>query len=215
VAHEVGGDFLVYLPWKGRAGIGIGDVCGKGVPAALISTSIGHLLPWLRPMEDPPRALRDLNEDLLARIPPDTFVSMVLADIDLESWSVQLWTAGHPPALLWKAARGQVQQAEVHNQILGILPEFHCEREDWHLEAGDVLLLYTDGLTEVRSPAGEQFDLERVTAVLSAHAGDAAGAVAEALLAAARSWGELADDLTLLVCKRPPESRETRDARRE
>lgn len=206
VAREVGGDFLVFLPWKDRAGIALGDVSGKGVPAALISTSIGHLLPWLRPIEDPGRALRDLNDDLLARIPEDVFVSMVLADLDLKTGALDLWTAGHPPPLVWKAREGLVRQATLHNQLLGILPEFACDPEAWQVEPGDVLLLYTDGLVEVRNRAGEQFDLGRLSAVLAAGAGGTAAEIAEAILNAVRAWGDVSDDLTLLVCRRAPET---------
>jgi hypothetical protein len=203
-ARHVSGDFYLFIPDQHRIAVVIGDVSGKGFPAALISTTIGHLLPWFRPLRDPKAALLNLNRDLQERLPVDAFVSLILADLDVEAECLRLWTAGHPPALLWRAAEGRVVEAAVHNPILGIFPTWEACPEDLPLRAGDMLALYTDGLIEVRNEAGEMFETRRADEVLAANAHRSAAEVAQALVDAAAEWGELTDDLTVLVCKRVP-----------
>lgn len=203
-AREVGGDFYLFLRSGDRLGVALGDVSGKGVPAALLATSITHLLPWLRPLADPCRALRDLNRDLLERIPPDTFVSLVLAEIDPAEGRARLWTAGHPPAMLRCARDGRVEQATVFNTVLGLDESVDFAAEEWPLHPGDVLLLYSDGLIEIFNEAGEPFGTERVAELLARHADRSADELVDAILAEASAWGPLRDDLTLLACRRIP-----------
>lgn len=204
-AREVGGDFYLFLMEGERVGLVVGDVSGKGVPAALISTTVAHLLPTLQPLKDPALALRRLNQDLTQRLPTNAFVSLVLAEVDTGAGSLRTWSAGHPPALLWRAGEGRVVQAEGHNPLLGIFPEYHCHPEDWPLETGDVLLLYSDGLIEASNAQDEQYGVERAAEVLRQNTNRSAEGIADALVSAVRQWGDLSDDLTLLICKRVAE----------
>lgn len=202
-AKEVGGDFYLFLPNGDRLDMVLGDVSGKGTPAALAATSIAHLLPWLRPPDDPLTTLRKLNEDLLERLPDNSFATMVLAEADAGSGTLRLWNAGHPPALMWSATKGHVCCAERQNPLLGVFPAWKGEHEDFAFDEGDVLVLYSDGLSETRNEAGDMFESE-IPAVISKNAASSAGEIADSLLAAAESWGPRTDDLTLLVCKRLP-----------
>lgn len=200
-AQDVGGDFFLYLSEGERVGLVVGDVSGMGIPAALVSTTVAHLLPTLQPLKDPAVALSRLNQDLSQRLPTNAFVSLVLAEVDVGGGSLRTWNAGHPPALLWRAREGRAVRAERHNPLLGIFPECNWHPEDWPMEVGDVLLLYTDGLIEAPNAQGERYEVERAAEVLGQNAERNAQGIADALVSAVREWGQLADDLTLLVCK--------------
>jgi serine phosphatase RsbU (regulator of sigma subunit) len=208
-AGEVGGDFLLFLDRKGEdtetcpvscLTVVIGDVSGKGISAALASTGITHLLPWLHPLENPGGALKALNDDLNERLPDDFYATLLLTQISNER--VRFWSAGHPPALLWRASLKRViNSQEVSDPPLGLFPfwEAHPEENVW--EAGDVLLLYTDGASEARNHDGAQFTAERLAAALSSHPGASASDIVEDVYHAINEWGTPSDDLTLVVCK--------------
>ena len=84
-AQAVGGDFYAFFPGGARLGVLLGDVSGKGIPAALASTSISQLAWWLRPMEDPDGFLANMNRELLEHLRPEAFASLVLAFLDPEA----------------------------------------------------------------------------------------------------------------------------------
>jgi sigma-B regulation protein RsbU (phosphoserine phosphatase) len=95
-----------------------------------------------------------------------------------------------------------VVEAQIHDMPLGLLPTWEGLPEEWPLEPEDVLLLYSDGLVEVRNAEGELFDSFRAARVLAQNAESSAEAIVEALVQAANDWGPLTDDLTVVVCKR-------------
>lgn len=204
-AHEVGGDFHLFLGEGERRGLVLGDVSGKGVAAALVATSVAHLLPWLDPLGDPGAALARLNRDLIERLPADAFVTLVFAEVDPGAGTLGLWSAGHPPALLWRAGERQVREAQAHNFFLAFREPWSAEPERLPFAPGDVLLLYSDGLIEARNDRGEIFGIERAAAVLAQNADKCVEEIAGALARAAGEWGPLTDDLTLLVCRRVAE----------
>jgi len=204
-ARMVGGDFYAYVTEGSTLCLVLGDVSGKGMPAALIATSITYLLPWLQPLQDPQNALCNLNHDLESRLPPNAFVTLAIAEVNPVQGTVRLWSAGHPPALRWSARERRVYESSQVAPILGVIPDWHGEPENWPLEPGDVIVLYSDGLIETRSATGDLFDVERAAAALAAHADLSADEIAGALVCAAKSWGAPTDDLTVLVCKRDVE----------
>jgi hypothetical protein len=205
-AREVGGDFHLFLDDGERRGFVVGDVSGKGIPAALAATSIGHLLPWLHPLCDSDQALSDLNQHLCERLPTEAFVTLALVETDLAAGSLRLWSAGHPPPLCWQARTGRVVEAcAAPGMALGLFPSWTGEASEIAFDAGDVLLLYSDGLVETRNAQGEQFGAERAGEILAENAVAGPDAVAEALVGRVREWGALDDDLTILVCRRLPE----------
>jgi len=200
-AQDVGGDLYLLLREPGRLGLVVGDVCGKGVPAALAATSITHLLPWLEPLRDPRTALANLNLDLEEHLPGNSFASLCLVTLELGSGQVQIWNGGHPPPLHWHRKDGRITEAEVYNSLLGIVSDWEGQQETWHLEPGDVVLIYSDGLFETRNTRGELYGEARVATALAAHAHRPAAEILAAVRSAAYDWGTPTDDVTLLVCK--------------
>ena len=205
-AREVGGDFYLFLESHegspAHLGLVVGDVSGKGIAAALAATSVAHLLPWLRPLGDPAAALEVLNRDARERLPGEAYVTLILADIDREAGSVRLWSAGHTPVVGWRARESRTVESSVYNSYLGLLPAWGGSPESWPLDIGDVLVLYSDGLSETRDAQGKQFGSESIARVLGENALLPAPAIAQALIAAEARWGSTGDDLTLVVCKR-------------
>lgn len=212
-ADGVGGDFLLFLTPESEKerelesethallGITIGDVSGKGISAALASTGIAHLLPWLHPLSDPARALRELNEDLNERLPGEYYATLIFAEVAADS--LRLWTAGHPPALLWRSSEGRVVPwGALADTPLGLFPQWEGNPETVQWAVGDVLLLYTDGASETRSRAGQQFTDERISAALAVCADKPAAEIVQTIFQAVEAWGSPVDDLTLAVCKR-------------
>lgn len=204
-AREVGGDFYLYLTGENHLDIVVGDVSGKGVPAALTSTSISHLLPWLRKLQPVECALADLNEAVGERLPNDSFVTLVLADINLDTGKVDLWNAGHPCALRWDSVAGKARKSLIHNPFLGVLDDWSGSAESWALAPGEAIVLYTDGLVETRNAHREEFGQSRCADVLERFADCPAAEIADALLNEARLFGRPHDDITVAVCKRLPE----------
>lgn len=200
-AHLVGGDFYLFLKDEHRQGIVVGDVSGKGLSAALAATSIGHLLPWLYPLRDPRTALEKLNQDLGERLPEGAFATLCMLELAAENPFVRVWSAGHPAVLHWSGREGRVRVAEAPGLLLGVFPEWDATPHDLELRPGDVLLLYSDGLSEARVPSGGWLGEDGITRILESCAGEPVEVILEALNAAAHAAGDPADDLTMVVCR--------------
>jgi hypothetical protein len=210
-AGEVGGDFLLFVAPEAESktepllGITIGDITGKGIPAALGAIGIAHLLPWLRPLDDPCRALHDLNVDLCERLPEAYFATLSFVEVRRET--VRLWTAGHPPALLWNAKEKRViALADSVDPPLGLFPNWQGEPVEIAWDIGDVLLLYTDGANETRNARGEQFTVDGIIKSLSRCGGASAAEIVQTLRQDVEAWGTPVDDMTLVVCRRVPDA---------
>jgi len=201
-AREVGGDFYLYLVEGNRLGIVVGDVSGKGFGPALVSTSIVNMLPLMHPLNRPLAALVDLNREMTERMPDDTFVTLSMVEISTESSDIHLWNAGHPPVLIYRTRLRKAVASRNFNPGLGFLADWQGSVEAADLDVGDVLLVYTDGLIEARGPSREQFEEARTIEVLEKNAHRTACEIADELIQALNLWGEVTDDLTVLVVKR-------------
>ncbi|MBI3910818.1 MAG: PP2C family protein-serine/threonine phosphatase [Armatimonadetes bacterium] len=198
-AREVGGDFYSFFTYRRRVGVLVGDVSGKGVPAALVSTSLGYLARWLRPLEDPDRFLTAVNRALWERLPEDAFASMAFVVLDPEAERLVIYNAGHPPPLI--IGSGAMRRAQTQNLLLGIAADARFEPETFSFRNGDVLVLYSDGFFEVRNPAGELLSLEGLEALVERHAALPPEDLATRLVADVQVFGTVTDDLTLVVVR--------------
>ena len=133
------------------------------------------------------------------------FITLWYGVLDPVRHDLLFANAGHNPPLLLSAASGQIRLLRTHGRILGILPTAVLEDDLVALAPGDLLILYTDGVTDAINPNEESFDMERLQAVVLAHQAQSAAAIAEAIKAAVREFVGAApqfDDLTLIVVKR-------------
>lgn len=205
---EVGGDFYDLFA-AGTAWVAvIGDVCGKGPAAAALTALARHSLRALaRDDPTPSRALRRLNEAIVAERGPDARFSTV-AYVRLApqgtGFGVTAAAAGHPLPLLVRAD-GAVEAVGRPGTLLGPFPEVRVHDAAAALGPGDALVLYTDGVTEARRD-GDMFGEARLRGLLGELAGRPADEVAQAVEGAvtAHHGGPLADDLALLVLRARP-----------
>ena len=176
-SSQVGGDFYDFYKLSStKFGVCIADVSGKGVPASLLmaicQTNLRHYVSKTRP---PSAVLKKLNLDLEKRIREDMFITLFLAIIDTQANTATYARAGHEPALLAKQGEGDeisIDKLHGNGMALGMVPsEFFDETiEDKVVpfEKGNVMVLFTDGVTEAENEDREEFGQGRLSEKLSA-----------------------------------------------
>lgn len=155
----VGGDFysMIKLPGR-RACIIMGDVSGKGIEAASISSAVKTALSaYAWEGRTPARMVATLNEFLLGFSRVETFATLFVGIVDLTTSSLTYCSAGHPPAILVSAQSGDAELLDVQSGVVGAFHDMEYKNGTVRLHEGDILLLYTDGTTEARSPEGAFF----------------------------------------------------------
>jgi serine phosphatase RsbU (regulator of sigma subunit) len=202
-ARGVGGDFYDLRRVDGDLAICVADVSGKGAQAALISAALRGLLDEAaaRPT-DPAPFLQHLNERLSATLPDEMFVTMFYGRLDLASGELRYASAGHDPPLLCRGER--VEELPPTGPALGLGIELPPRAGRTTLRPGEILLLYTDGLTTARHPMGGRVGEERVAAWLQLGAAlPPAELVAELLrLACVAGPAPLEDDVAVIALRR-------------
>ncbi len=207
-AREVGGDYYDHIPLgDDRVLLVIADVSGKGVPAALLMSAFRASLMSQDALRIGPAAVAShLNDFLHRSVEPGKFVTAFVGFLDGRTGHFVYANAGHNPPVL-RRRDGRVEWLATGGLILGIVPDTRFESGDAQLEPGDLLALYTDGVTEGADAANEQFGEERLVESLSRLAGRPCGEIAHAVVREVRAFeGEQgpADDITLLVARRHP-----------
>jgi steroid delta-isomerase-like uncharacterized protein len=206
-AREVGGDFYdFHLLSGGRLGLVVGDATGKGVPAALVmSTTCGMLQLAAQALESssPGEILEQVNEALLARIPPNMFVTCFYCVLDPERGNLSYANAGHDLPYLRRGG-GDCKELRARGMPLGLMPGMSYEEKEITLEAGDSTLFYSDGLVEAHNSKGEMFGFPRLRALVVEHGEE--NSLEETLLGelyafVGDGW-EQEDDITLLALRR-------------
>ena len=163
----VGGDYLDVVPLAdGRVFLVIADVCGHGIPAALMASSVHTAIhAGLRAGLDVAELPRVLNDHLCATLPPGHFVTMVCVLLDPRAGLMQSASFGHPPALILSADSSVRRLKSGEHAPLGI-DAFDIAWEKSRLDSGDVLVLYTDGITEMMDQEGKMLDESGFCAIL-------------------------------------------------
>jgi sigma-B regulation protein RsbU (phosphoserine phosphatase) len=208
-AFEVGGDYYDFMHLdKNRLGIIVGDVSGKGVPAAFYMSEVKGIFLALSPMYPSPRDfIVKANDALVASIDKHSFVSLIYAVLDVRTGALRLARAGHCPMLL--ITRDGVKYIRPNGMGLGLteraLFSEVMEEHAIQLKEGDVCILYTDGVTEARNPADDEYGYERLLGVAQRHKDGTASVIKEEIMKSVREFvgGQVAnhDDLTLVVVK--------------
>jgi PAS domain S-box-containing protein len=202
-AREVGGDFYDFLRLpNGRLGLIVGDVSGKGVPAAIVMAITRTLVRAAYHLGSPGEILEHVNDDLFPDIPPNMFVTCLAALLDSRTGRLQYANAGHDPPYVRHASG--VSKLRATGMPLGLMPGMSYEQKEITLQPGESILLYSDGLVEAHSPQREMFGFPRMQGHVSAHPEGAT--LIDSLLAelerfTGEDW-EQEDDITLLTLQR-------------
>jgi sigma-B regulation protein RsbU (phosphoserine phosphatase) len=205
-AREVGGDYYDHLELGGgRLLLVIADVSGKGVPAALLMSGFRAALMSQDLARSAPEAIAGrVNEFLNQSVEPGKFVTAFIGVLDAASGRLAYVNAGHNPPVVVRAG-GEVELLETGGVILGIMPGARYASGEATLARGDLVALYTDGVTEGADAANEMWGEERLTALLRSATTAVASDIASRIVRAVRAFeGERgpADDITVLVARR-------------
>lgn len=205
-AEIVGGDYFDIIPMRGaKWSICLGDVSGKGIPASLLMSNVQAMVRLLARMDIAPcESIRRANELLLECTPPEKFVTFFLAVLDAATGRLEYCNAGHNPPLLVTAA-GECRRLVSDGAVLGIIRGFAYKGSASDMAPGDVLLVFSDGVTEAIDQDDFEFGEERLAAVVKEHAGESARAIQDAVIAEVRLHAgkqPQSDDITLVVLKR-------------
>ncbi|WP_083958765.1 SpoIIE family protein phosphatase [Herbidospora mongoliensis] len=202
----IGGDFYDVLPTPDGPLVTLGDVCGKGPRAAVLAGQVRHSLRALLLLErDPEQLMRLLNRALLSSPTPGSHVTLVLAAV--KGGAIDIAVAGHPAPLLLRAD-GVVEEVDARGSLLGAIKSgvLTLRIATIDLDSGDLLLLYSDGITEAfGGPTGrEMYGATRLKTALATCAGLPATAVVERLEQLNSDWlaGGVFDDRALLAIRR-------------
>ncbi|MFC6094004.1 PP2C family protein-serine/threonine phosphatase [Saccharothrix lopnurensis] len=212
-SDQVGGDFYDVFPLGGdRWGFFLGDVCGKGPEAAVLTSMTRYALRAAAVRDaDPAAVLTTLNEVLRQQRSPGAprFCTVVFGVLrpDGDGFAVDLAGGGHPPALVIRAG-GEVDVLHTPGgQLVGALPEPRFTGASTRLAPGDVFVLYTDGLTEARRGDGTMLEEEGLAEAAAAFAGRGAHGVVASLVDLLTEWsGTPSDDTAVLAIGHPGEA---------
>jgi serine phosphatase RsbU (regulator of sigma subunit) len=201
-SESVGGDYYDFVETSPRDfTLAVGDAAGKGVPAALVLARVqAHFRDEARRAGSPGALLRALNRELVGLDQPEKFMGLLCARVDVRTARVWFANAGLTPPLVRRRS-GHFEELTAGGVLLGVSGDATYPDVGVELAAGDVVVLYTDGLTEARR-GDELFGVERVCQSLEAAGTRRAADILEDLLAAVREFADRPlDDLTVVVLR--------------
>lgn len=208
-ARIVGGDFYDFYELPGqpaRLGLIVADVAGKGVPAALfMALSRTIIRTTALSGRGPAAALLRANDLILKDSQAEMFLTACYATLDLGAGRLIYTNAGHNRPLWRRAATGSLHELDLGGIVLGAFEHIQLREQRLDLAPGDLLVFYTDGVTEAVNAEGEMFGEERLRAVISAAAGSHATDLVDAITATLAQFTgglEPADDVTCVVVRR-------------
>jgi serine phosphatase RsbU (regulator of sigma subunit)/uncharacterized glyoxalase superfamily protein PhnB len=204
-ARQVGGDYYDFLDLgKGRLGLVIGDISGKGIAAALL---MAHLQANLRgqsaiALDNPQQLLRSVNRLFCENTADSAYATLFFAEYDDQTRRLRYVNCGHLPALVLHSD-GTCERLSSTATVLGLFKKWDCSVEERKIGSGDMLVLYTDGVTESFNDAGEEFGEDRLVGSLRRHRKEPLQNLIPSVIAEVREFGavEQHDDITLIVAK--------------
>lgn len=212
-AHQVGGDFydLFELPnQEDQIGLFIGDVSGKGVPAALfMAMSRTMLRSTIITSRNPSQALIRANELIQKDSQADLFLSAIYATFNTQTGHFTYANAGHNRPILLRSSTGDIQELTARGIILGEFDDIQLEEDNVELLPGDVFVCYTDGVTDAINAQQQPFDEQRLFEIISSHHDASAEEMLSAILDEIRRFvgdTDQTDDMTLVIVKRQSDS---------
>ena len=207
-ANTVGGDFYDVLPLRdGRVIVALGDVSGKGSPAALLMALLLAVLRTLVDEElDAPSLVARLNVQISRHSPGSRFITLFYAVYDPATGGVTYVNAGQNPPLL-RRRDGRVEKLGATGVALGMFEHSTFGALETRIDPGDMLVLYSDGITEAEDPGGRPFEDTGLEQVVNRYASDPAADLGSRILKAVEAHARqprFVDDLTILLLKRAP-----------
>jgi len=206
-AKEIGGDYYDVIPLSNsKFGLVMADVSGKGIPAALIMTMLSSVLNIeARANMDPVMVLTKLNDELLMRITDSMFATVFYGVLDINKNLLEMVSAGHHEMLIYRKGQCMVESVCPKGVALGFLKgkalENRLEKKTVLIEAGDKLLLFTDGVNDAKAGTGERFGIERVMQSLKNNGGKECTYILDKLLFDVENFTggqEQSDDIAIL-----------------
>lgn len=211
-ARTVGGDYYDFLPSaKGDSmRLVIADVMGKGLPAGLLMSNVqGALRILSEEIESPSLLIARLNQWLCHNVPVTKFISLVCILLKPHSGhetEITYTNAGHCPPILVRG-NNVVESLQPTGGVLGVHEGFAYEERSLTMAPGDLLLLYTDGVTEAENQQGDMFGEERLTEYIRSRSGHSLEIILDGLLNLIRTFRgneDLSDDITVVAIRKTP-----------
>ncbi len=205
-AHFVGGDYFDFLEIQVNTwGVVIADVSGHNLASALMMPMTRAALQWVGKREKEANRIVAGAANLLYGnlTAAELFLTLFLVVIKEGDSKVSTANAGHNPPLLFRADSGDVKWLDVDGPLIGLLPEPDHELRQVELSKGDILILYTDGVTEATNESGEMFGEQRLASTVNQLRNETAEEVCSGIFRAVRSFGDTGqDDVTVVVIKK-------------
>jgi serine phosphatase RsbU (regulator of sigma subunit) len=206
-SYQIGGDYYDFIPCQdGRLVIALGDVSGKGTSAALLMSSLHAAVhaqvASCRPITETVGAV---NRYLADNTPANRFVTLFYAELDPLTGALSFINAGHNPPLIAHGSDGTLEQLGAGGLPLGILPDYDYREGRTQLRVGDVLVVYSDGVTETQNPEGDEFGTLRLQEVIAENLGLTASGIRDMIEASLSTFAQgtpAVDDITLVIVKR-------------
>ncbi|HLL76819.1 MAG TPA: SpoIIE family protein phosphatase [Pyrinomonadaceae bacterium] len=207
--YEIGGDYYDYIQRPdGRLIIALGDVSGKGTSAALMMSSLHAAIhAQTSAHQSVVGTITAVNKYLAETIPENRFITLFCAELDPVTGNLVFINAGHNPPLIAHAT-GTMEQLAAGGVPLGIMADFAFREGRTQLHPGDVLVIYSDGVTETQNAAGEEFGPMRLYDVVSRNLDASAAGIRDRIESALTKFAQgmdAEDDITLVIVKRQAE----------
>jgi sigma-B regulation protein RsbU (phosphoserine phosphatase) len=204
-ARQVGGDYYDFLELgPGRLALVLADIAGKGISGALLMANLQANLrsQYAIALEDLPRLLKSVNQLFYENSSDSSYATLFFADYDDSTRRLRYVNCGHLPPLLL-CADGQLERLTATTTVLGLFQKWECPVAEVQLAADDLLVLYTDGVTEAENAEGKQFGESRLAETTLAQRHLPIQSLLETIVAAVQefSYGEQADDITLVLAR--------------
>jgi serine phosphatase RsbU (regulator of sigma subunit) len=204
----VGGDFYDFLPLSSGEWVGVlADVSGKGMSAALLSSMVlGALSMEFHARTQPQEVLNQVNRLLCEKSLPYQFVTLFLFLLSPQGVG-QFISAGHTPAYLFRSATGKIEELGSNASVLGLFDDASYESCTFRLDKGDILVVYSDGLTDARNPQEEMFGEKRLLGIIRQEAPSGSQALEQRFLKAIEEFTQgipQTDDITFVIVENCP-----------
>ena len=208
--RTVGGDYFDYVPFGDGLALVVGDVAGKGMPAALLMASLQAHTQAITELGgelggDPASVVAKLNRAITKCTPDNRFVTFCMAVFDPLASTLTYCNAGHNPPLLIRS-NGSIERLEEGGMVLGLFAGAAFTDKTVRFDAGDLLILYSDGVVEACSAKGdEEFGEERLARIVAGSGSLEPQRVIERVIEELRAWsgdGSFADDVTVVLARR-------------